>query len=125
MWTALCSQLTKINPKADMANQLQSTVAALLACGKGILATDETVPTTESRLTHLIFVHIGESQSLSRDGFYDGGLDNFISAVIKVDETIRQETAAGVPMPEALAERGIILGVSVDKGTVPLGAFPG
>ena len=109
-----------------MTNQLQSTIAALLGCGKGILAADETVPTTESRFNALDIVSTQGNRRAYREMlFTTPGLNNFISGAIMADETIRQQTAAGVPMPEALAKAGIIPGVSVDEGTVPLAAFPG
>src|SRR5205085_11398511 len=57
--------------------------------------------------------------------FTTPGLNNYISAAIMVAETLHQQTAAGVPMPEVLAQAGIVPGVSVDKGTVPLAGFPG
>ena len=109
-----------------MTSQLQSTVAGLIARGKGILAADETGPTTESRFSAFDIVSTyGNRRAYREMLFMTPGLNNFISAAIMVDETIRQQTAAGVPMPEALAKRGIIPGVSVDNGTVPLAAFPG
>jgi fructose-bisphosphate aldolase class I len=109
-----------------MTNRLQSTVAAMLARGKGILAADETIPTTESRFGALDIVSTPESRRAYREMlFTTPGLNNFISAAIMVDETLRQRNAAGVPMPEALTQAGIVPGVSVDQGTVPLAAFPG
>jgi fructose-bisphosphate aldolase class I len=108
-----------------MTNAMQSTVAAMLARGKGILAADETVPTTESRFSAFGIAATGENRRAYRELlFATPRLNNFISAAIMVDETIRQQTAAGVAIPEALAKAGMIPGVSVDKGTVPLPGFP-
>jgi fructose-bisphosphate aldolase class I len=109
-----------------MANQLQSTVAAMLARGKGVLAADETVPTTESRFNAFDIAHTDDNRRAYREMlFTTPGLNNYISAVIMVDETLRQQTTDGVPMPELLAKAGIIPGVNVDKGTFPLAGFPG
>lgn len=44
----------------------------------------------------------------------------YISGVILFDETTRQKTDEGVPFPEFLASKGIIPGIKVDLGVVPL-----
>jgi len=109
-----------------MTNQVQATIAALLVRGKGILAADETAPTTETRFREFNLISTPEIRRDYREMlFTTARLNNFISGIIMVDETVRQRTAAGVPIPEALAERGIIAGVNVDKGTVSLAACPG
>jgi fructose-bisphosphate aldolase class I len=109
-----------------MSNSLQSTVATLFARGKGILAADETVPTTESRFKPFDIVCTPANRRAYREMlFTTPGLNNFISGVIMVDETIRQQSAAGVFMPQLLATRSILPGVTVDKGTVSLAAFRG
>lgn len=107
-------------------NQLEATIAPLVAGGKGILAADEPAPITESRFGAFDIASTLENRRAYREMlFTTPGLNNFISGVIMVDETIRQQTAAGVPMPEALARQGILSGVAVDNGTVPLPGFPG
>jgi fructose-bisphosphate aldolase class I len=40
------------------------------------------------------------------------------------DETMRQSTEAGVPLPMVLIGQGIIPGIKVDRGTKPLAGFP-
>lgn len=108
-----------------MRRQLQSTVEALIARGKGILAADETPSTIESRFKALDIVSTEQNRKAYRELLFTApGLGECVSGAIMVDETIRQQTAAGIPMPEALAKQGIMPGVSVDKGTVPLVAFP-
>ena len=49
----------------------------------------------------------------------------FISGVILYDETLRQRTADGTPLPETLARQQIIPGIKVDAGTTGLAGFPG
>jgi fructose-bisphosphate aldolase class I len=44
--------------------------------------------------------------------------------VILFDETIRQDAADGISMVKVLCDRGIIPGIKVDKGTVPLPEAP-
>jgi fructose-bisphosphate aldolase class I len=56
--------------------------------------------------------------------FRTAGIADFISGVILFDETIRQEAADGTPMVKVLSDQGIIPGIKVDKGTVPLPGAP-
>ena len=42
------------------------------------------------------------------------------SGVILFEETLHQKAADGSPLVGALTERGILLGIKVDKGVVPL-----
>ena len=105
---------------------MESTVAALLATGKGILAADESFPTIAKRFKALNIPSTEVSRRAYREMlFATPGLGGFVSGVILFDETIRQRTEAGVPMPELLARQGIVPGVKVDLGTVALANFPG
>src|SRR5205823_13052321 len=52
--------------------------------------------------------------------FTTPGVEEYISGVILYDETIRQTASDGTPFPKLLADRGIIPGIKVDKGTKPL-----
>ena len=49
----------------------------------------------------------------------------FISGVILQDETIRQKSAAGMPLAEVLSRQGIMPGIKVDTGARPLAGCPG
>ena len=53
------------------------------------------------------------------------GAAEFISGVIMQDETIRQKSAAGVPLAEVLSRQGIMPGIKVDTGARPLAGCPG
>ena len=57
--------------------------------------------------------------------FFTPGLGDFISGVILFEETLKRKSAAGVPLAEVLRSQGIVPGIKVDKGTVPLAEFPG
>jgi fructose-bisphosphate aldolase class I len=52
--------------------------------------------------------------------FTTEGIGEFLSGVILFDETIRQETSDGTPMPEVLKNAGVMPGIKVDKSTVDL-----
>jgi fructose-bisphosphate aldolase class I len=88
-------------------SELAATARAIVAPGKGILAADESTGTIKKR-----FDKIGVEST--------EGVEEFISGVILFDETIRQSTSDGVPFPKALADKGIIPGIKVDKGAKPL-----
>ena len=104
---------------------MESTVAALLAPGKGILAADESFPTIEKRFKALNLASTEENRRAYRELlFTTPALGEFISGVILFDETIRQKTG-GVSFPEALARQAIISGIKVDLGTMALPAFIG
>src|SRR5437867_97894 len=101
--------------------QLQSTAKALVAEGKGILAADESDGTIKKRFDSIGVESTEENRRAYRDVlFTTPGAEEFISGVILFDETIRQSSANGTPFPKLLAERGIIPGIKVDKGTKPL-----
>jgi fructose-bisphosphate aldolase class I len=109
-----------------MAEQLQELTASLVARGRGILAADETVPTLTRRFDAL---HIPSTERTRRDYremlFTFPGAAEFISGVILQDETIRQKSAAGVPLAEVLSRQGIMPGIKVDTGARPLAGCPG
>lgn len=48
------------------------------------------------------------------------GLGQYISGAILFEETLYQKTKAGKPMVDVLNAQGIIPGIKVDKGLVPL-----
>jgi fructose-bisphosphate aldolase, class I len=103
---------------------METTITALLASGKGILAADESLPTIGERFAALDIPSIAESHRDYRELlFTTPGLSEAISGVILFDETMWQETSAGVAMPEILTKAGIIPGVKVDKGTIALPDF--
>ena len=55
--------------------------------------------------------------------FTTAGLNDYISGAILSDETIRQLTNDGTPLPEFLTKPGIIPGIKVDKGTIAFANF--
>jgi len=103
---------------------LTSTVQALLASGRGILAADESSPTIAKRFKDIDIPSTEENRRAYRDMlFTTPELGQFISGVILFDETIRQKLKDGTPMAEALAKQGIVPGIKVDEGAVALPGF--
>jgi fructose-bisphosphate aldolase class I len=105
---------------------MESTIASLLATGKGILAADESFPTIGKRFEEL---DIPSTETSRRDYremlFTTPGLSEFISGVILFDETLRQKTASGVPLSEILTRQNVVPGIKVDEGTAALAHFAG
>jgi fructose-bisphosphate aldolase class I len=56
--------------------------------------------------------------------FRTARVEEFISGVILFDETIRHNAADGTPLVKVLSDRGIIPGIKVDTGAVPLPEAP-
>jgi fructose-bisphosphate aldolase class I len=105
---------------------LESTVAELLASGKGILAADESFSTIGKRFADFDLPNTEETRRAYRELLLTTpSLCDFISGVILFDETIRQRTPAGILFVEHLTRHGIIPGIKVDMGTALLPGFPG
>ncbi|MCH7712219.1 MAG: fructose-bisphosphate aldolase class I [Chloroflexi bacterium] len=109
-----------------MDNQrLVKTAQALVAEGKGILAADESSGTIKRRFDSINVESTEDTRRNYREMlFRTAGVDEFLSGVILFDETIRQNGADGTPMVKVLTDRGIIPGIKVDTGTVPLPEAP-
>ena len=102
--------------------ELKATAQALVSIGKGILAADESLNTENQRFQKLGIPETIEMRLASREMlFTTPGIEEFISGVILFDETIRQSTREGVPFTTILQKAGIIPGIKLDKGAVPLG----
>jgi len=107
-------------------HELESVAQAMVAPGKGILAADESFGTIKKRLASINLESTEEYRRSYRELlFTTPGVEEFISGVIMFDETIRHKTADGIPFVKVLADRGILPGIKVDKGTVPLAGYPG
>ncbi len=106
--------------------EIQQTAEALVADGKGLLAADESLGSIQKRFKPYNIPSTEETRRQYRDMLLTTpGIEEFISGVILFDETIRQKTDDGTPVPEALSSRGISPGIKVDRGTVALPGFPG
>jgi fructose-bisphosphate aldolase class I len=107
-------------------NELDATVKALVQTGKGILAADESGPTIAKR-----FKAIGvESTEENRRAYRSlllatPGLGDHVSGVILYEETLGQRADTGELLAELAARQGIVPGIKVDAGKVPLALSPG
>lgn len=105
---------------------LYTTVAQLMQSGKGILAADESDATAGKRLaiSHLPNLP-GNRQDFRELLFTAPGIEEYLSGVILYDTTLRESTDQGVPFADILVARGIVPGIKVDKGTIPIPNFEG
>jgi len=110
----------------NVEDELQQTIVAMVQPGKGILAADESEPTIAKR-----FKAVGLESSLENRRAYRSllfttpGIGEFIAAVILFEETLGQKADDGTPLPEILKREGIVPGIKVDKGKIPLAHAPG
>ena len=107
-------------------DELKSVAQSIVAKQKGVLAADESSPTIKKRFDSISVESTEENRRRYREiMFTTEGLERNVGGVILFDETLRQSTRDGVPFAKVLADRGIVPGIKVDKGTKPLPLYPG
>lgn len=105
--------------------ELDLTIKELVVRGKGILAADESQPTIAKRFAAIHIESTEENRRAYRELLFTAPkLEKYISGVILFEETLKQTTKDGIPFPEFLRKRGIVPGIKVDKGLVPLANAP-
>jgi fructose-bisphosphate aldolase class I len=106
--------------------ELRATIAKMIEPGKGVLAADESIPTITKRFKALNIESTEETRRAYRTLlFTTRGAEEFLSGVILFEETLDQKADDGTPLPEVLVQHGVMPGIKVDKGTVPLTGAPG
>lgn len=107
-------------------DELDATIKQIAQPGKGILAADESLPTIAKRFAQIeVEPTEGNRRAYRALLFAAPAIETYISGVIAFEETLGQNADDGTPLSDALVQRGIILGVKVDKGTGPLALSPG
>jgi fructose-bisphosphate aldolase, class I len=107
-------------------DQLEQIARAMVAPGKGIIAIDESNTTIKKRFDGVGIDCTEENRRFYREMLLTTPqLGDHISGAILYDETLRQSTRAGVPFAKVMMDNGILPGIKVDKGPVPLAGFPG
>jgi len=98
----------------------------MVAAGKGIIAIDESTNTIAKRFQGVGVENNEENRRAYREMLLTTpNLGEHISGAILYDETLRQKTKDGTPFALVMAKAGIIPGIKVDKGPMPLAGFPG
>src|SRR3990167_2828434 len=102
-------------------NELETTINQLAISGKGILAADESTGTITKRFQAAGIESTEDTRRAYREMLMmTKGINQFIAGIILYEETLNQKTSRGVLFPEALTKLGIVPGIKVDKGLVPL-----
>ena len=100
---------------------LVSTANAMVAPGKGILAIDESNTTCNRRFKELGIEPVFEQRCAYRELLLTTPrLGEWVSGAILYDETIRQGTHDGAALVDVMRDAGLLIGIKVDAGTVPL-----
>ena len=114
------------SPSGQAAGGPAAVIATMLADGKGLIAMDESNATCNARFAAL---GIAEDEATRRAWreliLTTPGLADSIGGAILADETIRQSTADGEPFVALMARTGIVPGIKVDLGAMPLAGRPG
>ncbi len=112
--------------RAAMDGGLRVTARRLVGGGRGILAADESVSTMSKRLEEAGVPASAEHRRAYRELLVTtDGLSDGVNGVIFCDETLRQRFADGRSFGEGLTEAGMLPGIKVDTGAVPLAGADG
>lgn len=106
----------------ELTAELARIAKQIVANGKGILAADESTGTIGKRLSSIGVENNEENRMAYRKLLFTTpkGLEESIGGVILFHETVYQKDNEGKRLVDALTSRGILLGIKVDKGVVPL-----
>jgi fructose-bisphosphate aldolase class I len=106
----------------EQENELRKVAQAIVATGKGILAADESTGTMGKRLQNVGLENTEDNRRKYRQLLFTSpaAVAEHISGVILYHETLYQKADDGTPFVKLLKDKGIIPGIKVDKGIVPL-----
>lgn len=112
---------------AEQKKELSDIALRIVAPGKGILAADESVGSMAKRLSQIGVENTEENRRLYRQVLFsaDDRVKKCIGGVIFFHETLYQKDDNGVPFIRTIQEKGIVVGIKVDKGVVPLAGTNG
>jgi fructose-bisphosphate aldolase class I len=111
----------KFDKENSMVDELKLTIDALAVKGKGILAADESTSTIGKRFSQIGLDNTAENRRIYRSLLAQtDGLEGFISGVILFEETLQQSTDDNINIAHKFAQKGIVPGIKVDHGLVPL-----
>jgi fructose-bisphosphate aldolase class I len=102
-------------------DELVKTANTIASKGRGILAMDESNATCGKRLASIGLENTETNRQAYRQLLLTTpGLGEYISGAILFEETLYQSTTDGRTMVDCLNAQGIVPGIKVDKGLVPL-----
>ncbi|KAK5929547.1 hypothetical protein CgunFtcFv8_010771 [Champsocephalus gunnari] len=102
--------------------ELHETALRIVSPGKGILAADESVGSMAKRLAQVGVENTEENRRQYRQILFsaDDRVSGCIGGIIFFHETLYQNSDTGIPFVKMIRDRGILVGIKVDKGVVPL-----
>uniref|UniRef100_A0A8C1R8K4 Fructose-bisphosphate aldolase n=1 Tax=Cyprinus carpio TaxID=7962 RepID=A0A8C1R8K4_CYPCA len=111
----------------EQKKELSDIAARIVAPGKGILAADESTGSVAKRFQSINAENTEENRRLYRQLLFtaDDRVKPCIGGVILFHETLYQKTDDGKLFSQLLKERGMVVGIKVDKGVVPLAGTNG
>lgn len=105
---------------------LENTVSKLICKPKGILAIDESISTCNTRFEKLGVATTEEKRREYRELLVTTpNIEDYVSGYILFDETLRQSSKSGQTFPSIMKEKGLEIGIKVDKGPIDLVSSPG
>ena len=106
----------------ELKKELKNIAESIVKPGKGILAADESTGTMGKRLSQISVENTEENRRLYRQLLFTTGpkVAQHIGGVILYHETLYQKADDGTPFVKMIQDLGIIPGIKVDKGVVPL-----
>merc|ERR1712179_425605 len=109
-------------PEPALQEELKRIANQITSPGKGILAADESGPTMGKRLADVGLENTDENRRKYRQLLFttDKSYANNISGIILFHETLYQKADDGTPFIKLIHDAGILAGIKVDKGVVPL-----
>merc|ERR1711970_247309 len=109
-------------PEPALQEELKRIANRITEPGKGILAADESGPTMGKRLADVGLENTDENRRKYRQLLFttDKSYANNISGIILFHETLYQKADDGTPFIKLIKDAGILAGIKVDKGVVPL-----
>uniref|UniRef100_A0A6Q2YZN1 fructose-bisphosphate aldolase n=1 Tax=Esox lucius TaxID=8010 RepID=A0A6Q2YZN1_ESOLU len=110
----------------EQKKELSDIAQKIVAPGKGILAADESTGSVAKRFQSINTENTEENRRLYRQLLFTADkIEPCIGGVIFFHETLYQKTDDGKLFPELIKERGMVVGIKVDKGVVPLAGTNG
>jgi len=106
--------------------ELSEIAQKIVATGKGILAADESTGTMGKRLQKINVENNEENRRVFRDLLFSTeNMANSIGGVIFFHETLYQKADNGKLFPQVIKDKGVVVGIKVDKGTAGLNGTDG
>ena len=108
-------------------DQLNETACAMVAPGKGLLASDESTGTIGKRFASIKLENTADNRRDWREMLFrtEPAMSQCVSGVILYDETIRQKAKDGTPLAKLIQDAGAIPGIKVDAGAKGLAGSDG